>query len=98
MSPSHINEIRTTTLTKALKWGVLNLDHRLESLGGDFKAINPHSKIIKADSLGIGPGLSVFTVLQLIPKENQVESVVAGNRFSKIPILFCAGVLLTLLR
>lgn len=54
----------------------MNLDHRLESLGGDFKVINPHSKIIKADCLVTGPGMSVFIVLQTIPKENQVDSVV----------------------
>lgn len=76
---------------------MLNLDHRLESLGGDFKAINRHSETIKADSLGTGPELSVFTVLQMIPKENQVDSIVAGNGFSKTLILFCAGLLLTLL-
>lgn len=76
---------------------MLNLDHRLESLGGDFKINNPHSKIIKADCLGTGPGMSVFTVLQTIPKENQVDSSVAGNGFSKTLFLSCAGLLLTLL-
>lgn len=54
---------------------------------GAFKTSNPHSRTIKADSLGTGPGLSVFKTLQMIPRNNQVESCGLKPGFAKKPHL-----------